>query len=186
MTHARDIGQLRSAIALLCGTLLMLQAGCLHAKSTEPTVIRTLSTTPRVVQELAVGGGIACRVDTKVGPVTYLVSDLGKPGTSALSIDDAAMLRQLMRYVHPKTLRFGYLAPGSLIIFDAAYGPCWPAVGGYFVLNRACNQYYAPTENLHGFTAGAGGCLMAPRPWIPGDGGRTDGSTPWSEYDNGH
>jgi hypothetical protein len=179
-------GQRRSVIALLCGSLVMPEAGCSHTNATDPTVIETLSTTPRVIQELAEGGGIACRVDAKVGPVTYRVSDLGKTGTATISNRDAAMLHALMHYVQPKTLRFGYLAPGRLIIFDAVHGPCWPAEGGYFVLNRACNQYYAPTENMYGFTAGAGGCMMAPRPWIAGDGGRTDGSTPWSRRDSRH
>jgi hypothetical protein len=114
------------------------------------------------------------------------VSDLGKPGTAALSKRDTATLHALMHYVHPKTLRFGYLGPGSLVIFDAVHGPCWPAVGGYFVLNRACNQYYAPTENMYGFSPSPGGCIMAPRPWIPGDGGMTEGSTSWTAYDNRH
>lgn len=101
------------------------------------------------------------------------------PKVSAANLN---MLRKIMRYVHPSTLRFAYVS-GEFIVYDASEGPCSQS-HPYAVLNaKLCNEGYAPTDRPND-TIGLGDCFGPPRPWIPGDGGRGTGS--WSDYDNSH
>jgi hypothetical protein len=108
--------------------------------------------------------------------------DLGRPGTPALSGAEREMLRKIMRYVHPSTLRVAFVGTARrMIVFDAIYGPCYAGAPGYFLLNGECNAFYSLVDTGNFVPQ----CWMAPRPWIPGD--RGDATAPsWSLYPNDH
>ena len=145
-------------------------------------VCRPSAADQSAVPERRSGYGTACLVNGRTGRPSYLVRELGRQGTPALSAAEAEMLRKIMRYVHPSTLRVAFIGTArTMIVFDAIYGPCYAGAPGYFVLNGACNDFYSPVEG--------GGvvpqCWLAPRPWIPHD--RGDATAPsWSLYPNGH
>src|ERR1700737_7750 len=110
---------------------------------------------------IRVGAGVTCTPwslpgaprNTLPTPVSYLVSDLGKPGVPLLDIRSRADLRRIERSHDSRTLRFSFLfLPGKqaearreFIIFDADQGPCAAAL--YKVLNGRDNEYYNPSEN---------------------------------------
>ena len=105
--------------------------------------------------------------------MSYLVSDIGKPGMPRLSVSERAMIERVRRYVHSRTLRFAWVdhstTMGEPIVFDAYDGPCEVWAGGYQVLNGFCNEYYEPGENPYSTHAAPGGCYRAPpRPWMDG------------------
>lgn len=93
------------------------------------------------------------------------------------------MVRRIMKYVHPSSLRFAYVG-GMFTVFDVYPGLCNGGVP-FYVLNRACDEFYANTDVPDGTTGGGDlGCVNAPRPWILHDKG--SGKIPWSQYDNSH
>lgn len=138
----------------------------------------------RVVKEVHVGAGIACSVNGEIGPANYSVYDIGKPGVPTPSTEDLSMIHKIMKYVHPSTLRFAYLAT-MMVVYDSYPEGLCSEGAPYFVLNGNCNEFYPITDRPFS-TVGGGemGCTYAPRPWIPSDGGR--GKIPWSAYDNSH
>jgi hypothetical protein len=117
---------------------------------------------------IRVGAGVTCTPwsprgaprNTLPTPVSYRVSDLGKPGVPVLDEKSRAVLRRIARAHRSRTLRFAYLfAPGKaagtrqrFIVFDATEGPC--AEGArYRVLNAAVYEYYQPSESPWGVAA---------------------------------
>ena len=159
--------------ALLCAALVF-ASGC-HSGSSGAS-----SASP--IQEVREGYGVACDIVGVNGPTSYPVSVLGKPGVPDIGPQNTAMLRRIMRYVHPKTLRFAFVS-GEFIVYDATDGPCSRSTP-YYVLNaKSCNEGYAPIDRPD-HTFGLGDCLNPPRPWIPNDRGSGTGS--WNNYDNSH
>jgi hypothetical protein len=129
------------------------------------------------------GRAASCVVDGMKGPPSYLVRDAGKSVVPPLTASQRTMLRKIMAYVHPSTLRFAFVG-GEFIVFDAQNGPCETGAPGYSVLNSvSCNEMYSPTDNFD-HTRAVPECWNAPRPWIPHDVGQ--GKTPWTKYDNAH
>ena len=95
--------------------------------------------------------------------MSYRADDVGRPGVPRLTDDQRRVLAKIRRYLHSKTLRFAFVG-GSMIVFDARYGPCWDVAPGYKVLNGACNEYYEPGEEPAS-TFGIPGCYETPPPW---------------------
>lgn len=157
-------------------------SGCGHSQAASgPEFIqKPVRAGNRFVGEVRLGLGDACYVNGKIGPASYDVRDLGKGGTPAVKTADVRMLHRIMVYVHPKTLRFAYIA-GEFIVFDATNGPC--SGMNYFVLNGDCNEFYSPTDDFDGTRPGTG-CWNPPRPWILHDQG--SGTWSWSTYPNNH
>jgi hypothetical protein len=120
-----------------------------------------LGTMIAVGPPIHVGAGVTCTPWSAPGaprntlptPLSYLVSDLGKPGVPLLDKRSRADLRRIEHSHHSRTLRFSFLfLPGKqtearreFIIFDADQGPCAAAL--YKVLNGRDNEYYNPSEN---------------------------------------
>jgi hypothetical protein len=102
-------------------------------------------------------------------PQSYLVSDMGKPGTPQLTPAERSMVDGIQRHLHSATLRVGWLGRHSFIVFDAVDGPCMDAAPGYPVLNYSCHQndFYQPGENPYGMGAGPTEMQCSPRPWLP-------------------
>jgi hypothetical protein len=139
----------------------------------------------RIIKDVHVGGGIACSVNGEVGPPSYSVYDIGKPGVPIPNTKDLDMIHAIMKYVHPSTLRFAYLETMMVVYDSYTQGEVCSGGAPYFVLNGGCNEFYADTDRPFN-TIGGGdmGCTFAPRPWIPNDPGT--GKIPWSAYDNSH
>lgn len=152
----------RRSLSLL---LALAMAACTSAHRPAPTA--SLGSEPNGAYR--VGAGTACVYAARVGPPSYLVRDIGRTGVPHLGAGDRRMLKAIMRYVHPSTLRFAYIG-GRFAVFDAAYGPCYG--GQYPVLNASsCNDIYTPEDAENETVAGPGGCWGHPRPWIPHDPG---------------
>jgi hypothetical protein len=161
---------------------------CACSGKTPPTSCPTQ--TCRVIRVASVGRGQACQVNGITGPPSYLANNIGH--VAMRNATDRRTLDKIQRFVHPTTLRFAYVG-GEFIVFDAVAGPCEGGAPGYPLLNQGCSDYYAPTDfespdaegAKAGITGAPGGCRLAPRPWMPGDGG--DPKAPsWSKYLNNH
>ena len=138
--------------------------------------------TCRHIELIHVGVGEACNVNGSIGTITYSAYDVAKAGVPRVSTHDAEMVRRILHYVHPTTLRFAY-AGTEFVVFDAYPGLC---NGGapFYVLNGGCNKVFSITDTPYTTAAGGDmGCVNAPRPWIIHD--RGSGKTPWAQYDNG-
>lgn len=161
----------------------MLAISMVACASTAHSLASSASPTSEPNGAYKVGAGTVCTYNGRVGPPSYLVRDIGKPGVPHLDGPDKRMLEAIMRYVHPSTLRFAYIG-GHFAVFDAQYGPCYG--GQYPVLNASwCNEIYAPQDADNKTIAGPGGCWSHPRPWIPHDFGNPKAPS-WSQYDNSH
>ena len=119
----------------------------------------------RIIIEIAAGAGIACSVDGDVGPPSYLVRDLGKPGVPRIPAHDVAIVRRIAKYLDSKDLRFAYPG-GQFIVYNAINGPCEPHAPGYPVLNLQCNMMYSPTDNFDGPRAVPQCSPTMKRPWM--------------------
>lgn len=132
--------------------------------------------------EVRIGAGLACSVTGHVGSPSFAVHDIGRSGVPSVNATELAMIRSIMRYVHPSTLRFARVP--QFIVFDAQYGMCPGAP--HEVLNAvACTMVYQPSDEHSGPFAAPGGCCNHPRPWIPRDHG-TLSAPAWTTYDNNH
>lgn len=172
----------RRIAVLVCAALLVGLGSCVRSKAAPSTnfVKPPVTEGNRLIGEVRVGAGIACYVNGSIGPPSYNARDLGKAHVPVLSSPELKMLRRIMIYVHPTTLRFAHVA-GEFIVFDALDGPC--SGSNYFVLNGDCNEFYSPTDDFSGTRAGTG-CWNPPRPWIQND--RGSGTWSWSNYPNNH
>jgi hypothetical protein len=130
------------------------------------------------VQERSLGAGIACFIDGRqFGPVSFAVRDVGRPGVPRLLPNDYATLRQIEQYVHSRVLRFTYVETPKpeFIVYNAKLGPCTTIIPGYEILNKSCNEAWAPTQGL----GAAPDCLNPRRPWMPNDRGGTGSARLW-------
>lgn len=174
---------IRALCLAIVGLVALPAAGC--SKSEHPPALTSsvaLAPTPRAVHE---GRGIACSYNGTRGAPSYAVGELGLNGVPALSASERKMLRAIMKYVHPSTLRFTFLSGiVHFVVFDAREGACSSAP--YSVLSSPwCNSVFVPADINTGALSAAGGCFAHPRPWIPHDGGNTKAPT-WERYDNSH
>lgn len=109
--------------------------------------------------------GEACRRD-RLGPVSYLASDIGKPGVPYPNFVQLALVHQIVRYTHSRTLRFAFIPnDGSVllpfIIFDNSGAD---ACTGADILNGPKGLTYEPWETPYEvFTPGGG---RTPYPWM--------------------
>ena len=113
------------------------------------------------------------------GPISYRVSDIGKPGVPRLRRADRLLIARMLRYVPPRmtrSLRFAMV--GDLIVYAAISGICADFAPGYPVLNGDCNSYYEPGEDPTRINPGSG-CLGPPRPWMSADRGLPGDPTIW-------
>jgi hypothetical protein len=101
-------------------------------------------------------------------PQSYRVQDVGRPGFPALTLNEAALIKRVKRYVKSDTLRIARVdwatTPRGFIIFDASDGPCTTGAI-YSVLNGGCNEMYEPGENPYK-TMPVPGCVPTKRPWL--------------------
>jgi hypothetical protein len=166
-----------------CAALLFCVAfGCSVRSKVDPaqkTPPAMTSPSPRVAKA---GPGVQCTPygeERPRGPRSYRVEDLGRPGVPHLNADERGTITLIRRYVHRKTLRFAFVG-GSMIVFDARFGPCWGVAPGYFVLNGFCNEYYEPGENPASTHGIPGPCSGPRRPWKPEDNGLPGDPRAWS------
>jgi hypothetical protein len=162
--------------------LILITASACHASTSVAASASPGGAGVPAVHEVHVGLGVACSSNGALGPTSYPVTDIGRPGVPKISSANLAMLKAIQRYVHPKTLMFAYV-PGVVpfVVYDASNGVC--SGGQYMVLNaKACNAFYAPTDVRYGVGAMIG-CLAAPRPWIPHDSGNKNAPS-WQNYPN--
>ena len=147
-----------------------------------PSSTLSSSSPDLTTHEVRIGPGVACSVAGDVGPPSYSVRDIGKRNVPKVGSANRTMVRKILRYIHPSTLRFAYVP--HFIVFDAFDGMC-PGVP-YGVLNTvSCNLVYLPTNVKYGEFAAAGGCFAPPRPWIPHDRGNPQAPS-WNQYYNIH
>jgi hypothetical protein len=168
-------------LAVVCAAFPFLLAACrggsshVHGSGTAAT-IGSVGSGYRSIKERSVGSARSCVVNGEVGPPSYSVYDIGKPGVPRPKTNDLHDLHEILKYVHPTTLRFAYLS-GEFVVFDAyPDGLCSGGVP-FDVLNGACSDVYAITDRPFS-TVSAGECFSAPRPWVPHD--RGPGKIPWS------
>jgi hypothetical protein len=93
--------------------------------------------------------GIGCRTyqaPNDVGPPSYSVADIGKPGVPTLSTEQLALIRRIRHYIASNTLRFAFVSQWGFVVFDAVQGPCPDGAPGYEILNSNRNLYYQPGE----------------------------------------
>jgi hypothetical protein len=116
---------------------------------------------------VTVGLGVACFIDGSVGLPSYAVDDVGKGKVPKLHEEDASVLRLILRYVNPDSLRFAYLRNKFIVFSSPVARLCDPVIPPSFVLNGACNEYYSPLRPWG--TTAAMGCYLPPRPWVSND-----------------
>jgi hypothetical protein len=126
--------------------------------------VTTVSSAGRLVQEVAKGLGIACRVGPETGSLSYLASDIGRPGVPRLSNAEMRMIDGIRKVVHSKDLRFQHLGD-DFIVYDAKAGPCETAAPGYKVLTAPGCLYYSPTDDFDHPRA-TPDCTDTPAPWL--------------------
>lgn len=134
--------------------------GLLSCAKQNSTVQRNSPTPPP--GPLKVGKyGSACRGEG-VGPIGYLVSDIGKWGVPNPSPTQLALLAKIRFYDHSKTLRFAFMERGpyvpQFIVYDNHDHPCAQSS----VLNGTPIEYYQPQQTPYVFTGPEGG---TPYPW---------------------
>ena len=111
--------------------------------------------------------GVGCTsfaFPSKVGPPSYLATDIGQSDVPRLTQEQSNMLHRIQQFVHSPSLRFAFIENDYFIVFDAPDGPCL-AVGGYRILNSV-NGMYEPGDNpftTHGASADN---LQTPGPWM--------------------
>ncbi len=113
----------------------------------------------QVVGEVRIGAGVACYRNGVVGPPSFLVADLGKPGVPRLSASDLAIVKRFadsprasLRFIHLP------LAQPKLVVFIASLADlCNPTLPPFKDLTGSCNQYYSPLEDMDR-TSAAPGC----------------------------
>lgn len=156
---------------------------CCNASATivEKTFTERSAQGSQRVLQVREGLGIACQVGDQLGWASYRVSDLGKPDVPLLNQRERKQLNQILRFVHPATLRFVKVS-GDFYVFDwqGQRDLCDPDAPPTFVLNGACNEYYQPVDLVG--TMAAPSCSGPSRPWIPHDAGI--GSGRWSPHHN--
>jgi hypothetical protein len=120
--------------------------------------------------------GVACSAyhaldtpwNTRPSPLSYAVSDLGKPGVPKFTARESAVLTRIQRYVHSETLRFAWVygwKPHDFIVYDATDGPCADFALGYEVLDGPCDVFYEPGENPYQTHPGPPEGITCKRPW---------------------
>ncbi len=145
-------------------------AGCSSKK--QPAWTYTAPPHPIAIPtSVAVGRyGIGCRTvsspDT-IGPPSFSVKDIGKPGVPTLSPQQISIVRGISRYVHSQTLRFAFIGD-RFIVFDATQGPCSEAAVGYRIMNdpESNNLYYQPGEAPGDIHVGPGDAAPTQGPWM--------------------
>ena len=73
----------RLTYVLATGTVALSAVCCERPRTAQPVndaATSAANSGQRIIKEVAAGAGIACSVDGDVGPPSYLVGDLGKPG----------------------------------------------------------------------------------------------------------
>lgn len=163
-----------SVATCLCSLSLI----CCNASAAivEKTFTWKSATESRRVLQVREGLGTACQVGNDLGWASYRVSDIGKPDVPLLNQRERNQLNQILKFVHPTTLRF-VKTSGVFYIFDwqGKRDLCDPDASPAFLLNGACNEYYQPVD-LAG-TIAAPSCASIPRPWIPRDADIGSGSS---------
>jgi hypothetical protein len=105
-----------------------------------------------------------------IGPRTYLVRDIGRPGVPIPVASDRAMLRKIASYFDPATLRFAYVLTSphkrGMIVYDGDDEACTGGGTDFQVLNLSCNTGYDPEDSPDNAMA-LPDCFMTSRPWIP-------------------
>lgn len=131
-------------------------ASACGAKAGTSYIIRPRLLGNHVVGELRIGEGIACYRDGVIGPPSFLVADIGKPGVPTPPKADFQMLRREDERLAPQTLRFVYLPliKPHLVVFNAPVSAlCDPDRPPFKDFTGACNQYYSPLEGMDRTTA---------------------------------
>jgi hypothetical protein len=166
---------------VVCLCVLALTCCTTSAAVVEKSFTEKSSRGSQKVIQIREGFGVACKVGSQQGWLSYLVSDIGKPNVPLLNQRESAQLNHILKFVHPTTLRFVETS-GAFYVFDwyRQGDLCNPDAPPAFVLNGACNEYYRPLD-LFGTTA-APSCASLRRPWISGDKGTGSGS--WSSYND--
>jgi hypothetical protein len=166
---ARNRSAFRILVSRTLALILLVGCGATHSEPRAQQSPAKEVTVAEIVP-VSVRGGIACSIGGVLRPVSYRVTDIGKPGVRLRAPSDRKMLRRIRHYFNPPTLRFLY-AESEFVGINAAYGPCYDAAPGYKVLNGYCNEVY------QGSWFGTGAipeCWNPRRPWIPDDTGRGD------------
>jgi hypothetical protein len=131
-----------------------------------------MNTSSRTV---AVSGGVRCSMSSgarpDLGPPSFLVRDLGKPGVPDLSAEQMKLLLAVERNLHSPTLRFlfarsegDHSSVPEFVVFDAIYGAC-STITEYQVLNGDCNELWDTTESA---IVSDMDCFDTPPPWPHG------------------
>lgn len=103
----------------------------------------------QVVGQARIGAGVACYRNGVMGPPSYLVAEIGKPGVPVPAKADARLLREHFAHLDPKTLRFLYLPlaePHFVVFLASLQALCDPTHPPFKDLTGSCNQYYQPLE----------------------------------------
>lgn len=122
-------------------------------------------------QPVSVGTyGKACRLNggAKLGPPSYRVADIGKPGVPNLTADQRAMVHRIEKYVGDFSLWFAFVR-NSFTVFNTSEDqqdkpPCSYEPLGYVVENDPCDCYYQSGEE-DSITLGPGD-TPEPKPWF--------------------
>jgi hypothetical protein len=140
---------------VVCAIAAMLAACHATSHATSEAVTIVPSGNHSGVYEVRRGVASVCNVYGTLGPPSYLVSDMGKPGAPVPDSSDVTTLHKMLRYVHSATLRYAFLG-NEFIVYDAVNGPYSMEVP-YAVLNeRSCNAMYAPVDRPDALSASTG------------------------------
>jgi hypothetical protein len=143
---------LLAAIAAFCSApLLACSKGNDTTAQTRGEAVLTADALPTSVPVGRYGIGCrTCEEPNVVGPPSYLVSDIGKPGVPTLTADQLTLVHRIRHYLHSKTLRFAFVNAYNrgprFIVFEGDDAPCSDAALGYPVLNSDTNEFYEPGE----------------------------------------
>jgi len=167
--------------------LTLLLPACSKSPSAQSIVMQTsLPAVPTAVAVSQYGAGCrSANYPDEVGPPSYNVAALGKPGVPGLTSDQLAMIRRIERYVHSRSLRFAFVltewGPHTFIVFDpGAAGPCTP---GARVLNLRGKQLYEPQIDPYTTVPDTPTMPEIPKPWFsvaPGDFYQAPAPTVWT------
>lgn len=147
----------------------VVMAGTLACSGSNSRAIASRSPSPNsTIAPFKIGQyGGACRSGTWIGPISYSVSDIGKPGVPHVSLTQLALIHHIDSYFHGRILRFvtlpadGISNPERFVVYDSS-GNDGCSNGDILIESNPGPEYYPWQPPTYEVATPIGG---TPFPW---------------------